>query len=140
MNERIDRFEQLIAWQKGRALVRHVYRTCSLKAFKDDRPLFWQIRKSAVSIPSNVAEGFERGGRREFHQFVSIAKGSCAELRTQIYIANDVGNISDADTQTLLREAEEVARILGGLRRSLAPKLHAQPPSVVKARRSRSRR
>jgi four helix bundle protein len=126
----VHRFEDLIAWQKGRALVRSVYRKCSIGRFRDDRALLTQIRKSAVSIPSNVAEGFERGGRREFHQFVSIAKGSCAELRTQIYIACDAGFLSDEEAQQLLSDAEEVGRILGGLRKSLKP-IRLSPQSSV---------
>jgi four helix bundle protein len=69
---------------------------------------------------SNIAEGFERGGRREFHHFVSIAKGSCAEVRSLFYVALDEGYLS-ADAFTLLMgTAEEAGRVIGGLRASLA--------------------
>jgi four helix bundle protein len=65
---------------------------------------------------SNIAEGFERGTRGEFHQFLSIAKASCAELRSQLYIALDIGYLEQSQFNTLMIDAEEVARILGGLR------------------------
>ncbi len=68
---------------------------------------------------SNIAEGFERANRREFRQFLFIAKGSCAELRTQLYVAHDVGYIPQDQLIALLSQAEEVARIIGGLRSSL---------------------
>ena len=69
---------------------------------------------------SNVAEGFERGGRGEFHQFLSTAKASCAELRSQLYVALDVGYLDQRKFDELLCQAEEVARIIGGLRVSIA--------------------
>jgi four helix bundle protein len=71
-------------------------------------------------VMSNVAEGFERGKRGEFHQFLSTAKASCAEVRSQLYVALDVGYLSDSVFGTLLLQAEEVARIVGGLRASVA--------------------
>jgi four helix bundle protein len=68
---------------------------------------------------SNIAEGFERGGRGEFHQFLSTAKASCAEVRSQLYVALDVGYLNQARFDELMRQAEEVARIVGGLRSSV---------------------
>jgi len=117
---RIERFEDLIAWQKARALTKDVYLTTMNPRFERDFALCGQIRKSAISVPSNIAEGFERGGRREFHQFLSIAKGSCAELRTQIYIALDIGYIDEQTATKLLGAAAEVAKIVGGLRKAVA--------------------
>jgi four helix bundle protein len=117
---RVERFEDLIAWQKARALTKDVYLTTMDPRFERDYALCGQIRKSAISVPSNIAEGFERGGRREFHQFLSVAKGSCAELRTQIYIACDVGYIDEPTATKLLAAAAEVGRIVGGLRKAVA--------------------
>jgi four helix bundle protein len=69
---------------------------------------------------SNVAEGFERGGRGEFHQFLSTAKASCAEVRSHLYVALDVGYLDRTTFTDLLAKAEEVARIVGGLRSAMA--------------------
>src|SRR3954447_8512054 len=85
-------------------------------AFAKDFGLGNQIQRAAVSVMSNIAEGFERGSRREFHQFLSVAKSSCAELRSQLYIALDIGYIDQHQFDSLLTNAEEVARIIGGLR------------------------
>jgi four helix bundle protein len=71
---------------------------------------------------SNIAEGFERGRPSEFHQFLSIAKGSCAELRSQLFVALDVGYLDQNDFHALLDTAVEVARIIGGLRAAVQRK------------------
>jgi four helix bundle protein len=120
MGSRVDRFEDLIAWQKARKLVRDIYTVTRRRPFSTDFSFRDQMRRAAVSIPSNIAEGFERARRAEFHQFLSVAKGSCAELRTQLYIAFDVEYISERALQVLLERAEEVARVIGGLRASIA--------------------
>ncbi len=137
---RIERFEDLIAWQKARVLACDVYRMTFGDAFARDFALTDQIRRSAVSVCSNIAEGFERGGRREFHQFLSVAKGSCAELRTQIYLAKDVGYIDDASATRVLQMAEEVGKIVGGLRRSVAAQIPRKRPqsSVLSPQSSRA--
>lgn len=90
MAPRIERFEELIAWQKARVLTREIYEITRIGAFARDFGLSGQIQRAAVSIMSNIAEGFERGGRGEFHQFLSTAKASCAEVRSQLYVAFDV--------------------------------------------------
>ena len=88
---RIERFEELVAWQKARVLTQLIYQATQKERFLRDFGLSGQIQRAAVSMMSNVAEGFERGGRGEFHQFLSTAKASCAELRSQLYVAFDVG-------------------------------------------------
>jgi len=113
---KVERFEDLIAWQKARELTRTIYEVTRQGAFAKDFGLTGQIRRAAVSIMSNIAEGFERGGRGEFHQFLSTAKASCAEVRSQLYIAVDVGYLDQSSFERLLEQAEEVARILGRLR------------------------
>jgi len=114
---RVERFEDLIAWQKARNLTRLVYESSREGEFARDFGLGRQIQRAAVSIMSNMAEGFERGGRPEFQQFLSTAKASCAELRSQLYVAFD---------NRLLADAEEVARIIGGLRASVERQRHEQ--------------
>ena len=119
---RIERFEDLIAWQKARVLARDIYEATRKGGFAKDFGLAGQIQRAAVSIMSNIAEGFERGRPGEFHQFLSTAKASCAEVRSQLYIALDVGYLTQSDFERLLAQAEEVGRIIGGLRTSVARK------------------
>src|SRR6266508_2271899 len=119
MANRIERFEDFIAWQKARKLTAENYRITSEENFARDFGLKNQIRRAAVSTMSNLAEGFERGRPAEFHQFISIAKGSCAELRAQLYVALDVGYLKLSTFNVLMAEATEVGQILGGLRRSV---------------------
>jgi four helix bundle protein len=116
---KIDRFENLIAWQKARELTREIYEATRQGSFAKDYGLSGQIQRAAVSIMSNIAEGFERGGRGEFHQFLSTAKASCAEVRSQLYVALDVGYIDKVTFEQLMQQAEEVGRIVGGLRVSV---------------------
>jgi len=95
MNNKIERFEDFIAWQKARTLTAKIYKVTGEGIFARDFGLRDQMRRAAVSIMSNIAEGFERGRPAEFHQFLSIAKGSCAELRSQLYVSLDAGYLSD---------------------------------------------
>ena len=113
---RIQRFEDLIAWQKARVLTREVYAATRTGPFRNDYGLAGQIRRAAVSIMSNIAEGFERGRPSEFHQFLSTSKASCAEVRSQLYVALDVGYLTETRFSALSGMADEVARIVGGLR------------------------
>lgn len=85
-----------------------------------DHGLVNQIQRASVSIMSNIAEGYERGSDREFHQFLVIAKASCAEVRSQLYVAWDVGYIDEALFEELYALATEVGRIINGLRASVA--------------------
>ena len=113
---RIERFEDLVAWQKARELTAAVYRVASGGTFAKDFGLRDQIQRAAVSIMSNIAEGFERGSRSEFHQFLVIAKASAAEVRAQLYVALDAGHIDQPKFDTLMSLATEVGKIIGGLR------------------------
>ena len=116
---KVERFEDLIAWQKARGLTREIYTVTRQGEFAKDFGLRDQIQRASVSIMSNIAEGFERGGRNEFHQFLSTAKASCAEVRSQLYVALDAGYIDKSTFSKFLEQAEEVARIVGGLRASV---------------------
>jgi four helix bundle protein len=109
----------LIAWQKARQLTRQIYVFTRREKWVKDFGLSSQIQRAAVSIMSNIAEGFERSRRAEFHQFLSTAKASCAEVRSQLYIALDIGYVGQAEFDGLLAQAEEVGRIIGGLRASI---------------------
>lgn len=116
---KVKGFEELIAWQKARELTKLIYLLTKVGALSRDFGLREQMRRAAVSIMSNIAEGFERGSSAEFHQFIVIAKGSCAELRTQLYVAVDVGHITQAEFEKIYTLAVEVSKILGGLKAAL---------------------
>jgi len=118
----VGRFEDLIAWQKARALVKDIYLVCKEEKIARDFGLKDQLQRSAVSIMSNIAEGYERGGATEFHRFLYTAKASCAELKSQIYVAYDVGYLDEVKFRNLLEQAEELSRIIGGLRSAVAKK------------------
>jgi four helix bundle protein len=74
---------------------------------------------ASVSVMANIAEGFERGSRKEFHQFLTFARGSCGEVRSHLYAACDAGYIHAQQLQTIADQSEEVSRIIGGLRASI---------------------
>ena len=116
---KVERFEDLIAWQKARELTREIYLASRGGTFARDFGLRDQIQRASVSIMSNLVEGFERGKRTEFHQFACIAKGSCGEVRSDLYVALDAGHLDDRTFDGLYVRAEEVSRILGGLRVAL---------------------
>ncbi len=103
-------FEDLDVWKRSRQLSADIYKHLrSLKdyGFKD------QITRSGLSIPSNIAEGFERGTQKECIAFLSYAKGSCGELRTQIYIGWDIGYIEQQTGEHWLKETKEISLMLG---------------------------
>jgi four helix bundle protein len=131
MGTRIERFEDLIAWQKARWLTRDVYLQTLKGKFAQDFVFAKQIRGAALSVTSNIAEGFERGNRNEFTQFLSIAKASCGELRSDLYIAMDVGYVDETTGNKLIANAEEVGRIVGGLRSAVAKQRKKTQSSVL---------
>lgn len=113
---KIERFEDLIAWQKARILTKEIYQITRRPQFVKDFGLCGQIQRASVSVMSNIAEGFERGGRAEFHQFLVVAKASCAEVRSLLYVALDIDYINQEDFTKLNDLALELSRIIGGLR------------------------
>jgi four helix bundle protein len=100
-------------------LTGEIYRVTRVGDLSRDFALIRQMQRSAVSIMSNIAEGYERNRPGEFHQFLSIAKGSCGELRSQLYVAYDAGLLSREQFTDLRSRAEEVSRIINGLRGSI---------------------
>ncbi len=115
----IKQFEDLEVWQKARELTRLVYRISSEGHFTKDFGLRDQIRRASVSIMSNISEGFERSGDKEFKQFLSIAKGSCGELRAQLYIAFDQLYITKEIFEFASNKSLEVSRMIHGLMKYL---------------------
>jgi four helix bundle protein len=113
----VRRFEELVAWQRARELTQRIYGCTALGAFAEDAGLRDLIRQAAVSIMSNIAEGFERGSIAEFDRFLVIAKGFCGQVRSHIYVAKDIGHVNARVFQELLELSEEVARIITGLRK-----------------------
>jgi four helix bundle protein len=110
------RFEDFRIYQQGRELVRDIYRLTRETALRTDRALTDQMRRAAVSIVSNIAEGAERGGDREFRQYLTIALGSCGELRAQVTIACDVGFISGDQHQEFYRRSQELSWMIAAMR------------------------
>ena len=111
----IKRFEDIEAWKKARELTREVYRHSKVGPFSKDFGLRDQIRRAAVSVMSNIAEGFERGGNKEFMEFLAIAKGSVGEIESQLYVALDENYIDENDLVSLKRLAGSTKRLIGGL-------------------------
>lgn len=112
-------FEDLLAWQKARLLTNEVYKVTREGGLAHDHGLKNQMQQAAVSIMSNIAEGFERGSKREFGHFLLIAKASCGELRSQLYVALDAEYISQSQFENITTQAVEVSRILSGLHKSI---------------------
>ena len=119
----IKNYRDLIAWQKAMAFVTGVYRATA--QFPRDKiyGLTSQLRRAAVSIPSNIAEGHGRQSTREFIHFLSIAYGSLNETQTQLLIAKELGYLKESDCNGLLEQSYELARLVNGLSRSLTAKL-----------------
>lgn len=110
-------FEKLEVWQRSCRLSVRIYRAladCNDRGFKD------QITRAALSVPSNIAEGYERGSRKEYARFLRIAKGSCGELRTQLYIGREIGLIASDSAKEFVEETREIAKMLQGVVRRLA--------------------
>ena len=108
-------FKDLVVWQKSMDLVTSVYRATKTFPTEEKYGLANQMRRAAVSIPSNIAEGNMRTTDKDFRQFISIARGSCSELETQTIIAARLDYLRDDEQKELLKITEEVAKMLGSL-------------------------
>jgi len=111
---KIEKFEDIIAWQKARVLTKEIYTSTRVGLFAKDYGLKDQIQRASVSTMANIAEGFERGGDREFMQYLSTSKGSCGEVKSHLYVALDQGYIAPASFDQLYDQASEVGRLLSG--------------------------
>jgi four helix bundle protein len=111
----IREFEEIEAWAEARLIVRRVYSIIATKPFCTDYSLKDQIKRAAVSIMSNIAEGFERDNNKEFIYFLSISKGSCGEVRSLIYIAFDQKYIDIELFEEFIKKLRELAKLINGL-------------------------
>jgi four helix bundle protein len=112
-------YRDLIAWQRAMDLAVASYQATGRLPRSEQFGLTFQARKAAVSIPSNIAEGHGRGTPKAMSNFVRIASGSTNELETQLILAEQLGLLAESDVAPVLRLADEVGRLLTGLRRSL---------------------
>jgi len=113
-------FKDLIAWQKGMELTEMIYEITNEFPKEELYGLTSQMRRSAVSIPSNIAEGQLRNSQKEFNQFISIALGSCAELFTQLELGKRLGYISTHNFEKISQAISEEMKILHGLRNKIS--------------------
>lgn len=113
---KFDKFEDMLVWQKSKDLSKKIYKEFENAkdwGFKD------QIQRAAVSIMNNIAEGFERKSHQEFKHFLFIAKGSCGETRSMLHLAFDLGKIDFEQGKNLIKQCEEISRMLSGLAKTL---------------------
>jgi four helix bundle protein len=127
-------FEDIEAWQRSRVLTTSIYKITSQGTFARDFGLRDQIRKASVSIMSNIAEGFERSGTREFIQFLATAKGSAGEVRAQLYVALDQGYVEQSIFDELSQSVIKISMMLSGLITYLAEQILKEPSSNVRIR------
>ncbi len=116
---KVQKFEDSIAWQRAHELAVTVYQLTELEAFSRDFVLNDPIRRSVVSVMSNIAEGFERYSRPEFRRFLSIARGSVGEARSQLHLARSLGYVGEQEFESAYRLCRDVGNLIGGLRKSL---------------------
>ena len=117
--QKIKSFTELIAWQKGHELVLAIYKITGEFPTKETFSLVDQMRRAAISITSNIAEGFSRQGLKEKIQFYYMSLGSLTELQNQLLIARDVGYLSKEKFQDLAQRTVEVGKVVNGLIKSL---------------------
>ena len=121
-------FKSLLVWQKAQALAVAIYSLTKTQPFSREYALADQMRRAAISISSNIAEGDERDTDKDAVRFFYIAKGSAAELRTQLDLANKVSLLSDQEFQKLDQQSEEIARMLRGLIKARSPNADTPNP------------
>lgn len=111
----IKKFEDITAWQQARVLSKCIYNITNTKPFSSDFDLRSQIRRAGGSVMDNIAEGFERGGRIEFIQFLGISKASAAEVRSQLYRALDQDYITKETFDELYKLSDDIGKMIGAL-------------------------
>lgn len=113
---KVRKFEDIDAWKKARELVQDIYEVSSKGDFVDDWSLKDQIRRAAISVMSNIAEGYGRISDKEFSRFLNIALGSITEVKSQLYVAKDLSYIEEDQFDNLYEQADEVAKLTHGFR------------------------
>jgi four helix bundle protein len=111
----VKAFEDLEVWKEARRLTQRIYQLTKNENFSKDFALRDQIRRAAVSVMSNVAEGFERGGNQEFVQFLYVAKASCGEVRSQVYVALDQSYVAGAEVDELTNSFKRLSSMISNL-------------------------
>jgi len=111
----VKRFEDLVIWQEARKLTKNIYEITSKETFRQDFSLSDQMRRAAVSVMANIAEGFERCNNKEFIQYLFIAKSSCGELRSHLYVAIDQRYVSDKEHLELSTQAAGISTMISNL-------------------------
>ena len=119
---RVARFEDLAVWKKAKELSLGIYRVTNQGLFQYDLGLKDQVRRASVSVMSNITEGFERYSRSEFRHFLSIARGSASEVRSQLHLARELGYIPEPDSAALLELCMDISRMLAALHTRSAPR------------------
>jgi four helix bundle protein len=122
VHKAIRSYKDLIVYQKAYQLSLHIYRLTESYPKAELYGLVSQMRRSAVSIPANIAEGYRRGHRKEYVQFLRIAQGSCGELETFVSMSKDLGFINEKEFEILEKDEEEISRLLQALISSLTIK------------------
>ena len=117
LKRKAQQFEDLIVWQKSMSLAEEIYKVTKRGEFAKDWGLRDQIRKAVVSIPSNIAEGYGRYRAADFKRFLTIANGSAYEVRSQVQLAGRLGYLGSLETEMIVKDCEEVSRMLVGLRK-----------------------
>jgi four helix bundle protein len=111
----VKNFEELEIWKEARSLTQEIYRLTRDSKFSKDFGLSSQIQRAAISIMSNIAEGFERGGNQEFIHFLYVAKGSCGEVRSQLYVALDQSYIAPKDCDEVRKSFRRLSIMISNL-------------------------
>jgi four helix bundle protein len=122
MDKVFKSYRDLEVWQKAMTLAKEVYQVTLRFPSEEKFGLVNQMRRAAVSIPSNLAEGHARSGSNEFRHFVSIAMGSVAELETQVMLSTDLGYLKAQAKESLLNQLDTIGKMLRGLHKSLGAK------------------
>ncbi len=118
----IKRFEDILAWQEARKLARDVYGMTREGAFAKDFGLRDQIQRAAISVMTNIAEGFDCESHVEFARFLGIARRSAVEVQSLLYAALDIGYISEEAFKAEYQQTEKTKALIGGLKKSLKPR------------------